>query len=99
MDLNETLQVKNLALKLLTLLENCQIATTRLRAYVLSLPQAEQPEFSLDDLLQEDALTADIEQDSRKLYGDLRKMISEFPESSDRLTQSLKELAALRRQG
>jgi hypothetical protein len=97
MDLNEAILAKNLALKLLTFLEDCEIRTIRLKAYVLSLPEAEQPGFSLDDLLQEDALTADIEQVRRKLYGETRGLIAGFPGSSEGLQKALEELAATRR--
>jgi hypothetical protein len=65
---NENLY-KNLVLRFVSILEDCAIQNLRMKTFILSLPLAQEPDFSLDSLLEETALAVDSERDLRKRYG------------------------------
>jgi hypothetical protein len=70
---------KDFALWLISVLEDCAIQNARMKAFILSLPLAQQPGFSLDRLLAETAQAADTVQGLRQRYGAVRGMLLEFP--------------------
>ncbi len=86
---SESQHEKNTALWLLSVIEDYALQNVRLKAFILSLPMAQYPEFSLDDLLKESAQSADIEQDLRERYGEARKHILAASDYQSKLKQLL----------
>jgi len=76
---DEDRYVKGFALWLISVLEDCAIQNAKMQAFILTLPEAEQPGFSLARLLAETEQAADTVQDLRIRYGEVRGMLLEFP--------------------
>jgi hypothetical protein len=83
---------KNTALWLLSLLEDYALQNIRLKAFILSLPMAQHPDFSLDALLKETEQSAGIERDLRERHGEARKHILAASDYQRKLKQLLPKL-------
>jgi len=96
-DPNEAQHNMNLALRFLTLLEDYELQNSRLKTFIWSLPMAQEPGFSLDDLLAETGLAGDSERDLRARYDEVRGMLLGIVGSEERLRKVLEHIQATKR--
>jgi hypothetical protein len=68
-----------------------------MKTFILSLPMAQEPDFSLDDLLEEIGRAGDNDRDLRKLYDGVREMLLEIPRYESRLKQAAAEIDRAKR--
>jgi hypothetical protein len=99
MDNTNNVLYENLALQLLTILEDSAVENLRLKTFIRGLRLAQEPGFSLDNLLQENALTGDNERDLRARYTEARARLVVTSDDQEGLKQFLRELEALKRLG
>lgn len=69
---NENPLEKNLSLWLVSMLEDYAVQNLRLKTFIRSLPEAERPGFSLDNVLHRTSQSPDSERDLRVRYGEVR---------------------------
>jgi hypothetical protein len=89
----------NFALWLVSVVENYAIENLRLKTFIGSLPLAQMPGFSLDQVLVESAQSAGSEQGLRKRFAEVRGTLLEFPHSSDQLRQLQEHIERTKRPG
>lgn len=91
---DENLHEKNFSLWLLSILEDYAVQKLRLKTFILSLPMAEEPGFSLDDILHRTSLSPDSERDLRARYVEARARllsIADYQSASRQAQQSIEE--------
>ena len=96
--MEETVHEKNFSLWLLSQLEDFAVQNLRLKTFIRSLPMAEHPGFSMDDILYRTSLSPDSERDLRERYGEARAhllSISDYQSASRQVVQSIEELKRL----
>jgi hypothetical protein len=96
---NAMQDMMNLALHFLATIEDYAIQNRRMKTFILSLPMAHQPGFSLDRLLAETARAGGNEQDLRERFDEVRGTILEFPRSLEKLQQLTERLERLKSMG
>lgn len=92
--MDETVHEKNLSLWLLSILEDFAMQNLRLKTFIRSLPEAEQPGFSLDDILHRTSLSLDSERDLRARYDEARAhllSLSDYQSASRQVLESIEE--------
>lgn len=83
--------IKELLVSLLDAFEGMAIENVKLRTILSSLPMAQSPDFSVDDLIRETQLVGDSERDSRRVYAEARRQIRQRSDPELALTRLLEQ--------
>jgi hypothetical protein len=88
---------QSLVFRLISILEDYGVENLKLKTFIRSLPMAEQPGFSLDDLLNKTELCADSERDLRARYDAARVHLQRACDYQSALKQVLLDIEAAKR--
>jgi hypothetical protein len=82
---------QNFALFLISLLEDCAIQNAKMQAFILSLPEAKEPGFSIARLLAETGRAEDTVRGLLQRYAEVRGMLLEFPPREAEAKEALRQ--------
>jgi hypothetical protein len=91
------LTTKDMLISLLDSVEQFAIENVKMRVIIQSMPLAESPDFSLDDLIQETPLIGDTEIGIRKVYAEVRGLLQQRSDPELALKTLLEQFPRLSR--